>query len=396
MVYLKSLFVRASIWTTILMVGVVLDVSIDVEAGTMKIAYKKGIYGKPNVVKEKRYNIRSGVIRELPSISSSTRPSPTSSSMITDLSKATSSNANISASPSMSPNSHMSTTTNTTMPSKPLHALAPTEAINTHEPTPPMPADAAQKELHELTADNKSDTIEVAATIHPQDLEKLLVEDDDALRQYLVLNRLIDGTSATADALPHIKPLLNNTLEEAAQESSLKEILIDPELDQNVKAEKTDDAIEELFPLPEPEALIAPRRVVTPTKATSKKVVKTTATTESNHPVPCTCGIFLTSQFKRGTGEQPQGTPVITNELDRTFACNSVGQKQCQTKCLETLVQHLPNSATILCASMNRDCRKERAYLFIKNCRNHWVHTNLAAGREYCCRDGKPYNCPLV
>ncbi|KAH8300898.1 hypothetical protein KR044_003687, partial [Drosophila immigrans] len=112
----------------------------------------------------------------------------------------------------------------------------------------------------------------------------------------------------------------------------------------------------------------------------------------SNQPVPCTCGVFLSSQIKNGLPE----TPLIHNEMDRMYPCNAIGRKQCQTKCLEAIVQHLPNSANIVCATLGHNCHKERAYLFIKNCHNQWVNTNLQAGREYCCKEGVPYRCPLL
>ncbi|XP_013109789.2 follicle cell protein 3C-1 isoform X1 [Stomoxys calcitrans] len=109
--------------------------------------------------------------------------------------------------------------------------------------------------------------------------------------------------------------------------------------------------------------------------------------------LPCTCGIFLSSQFTKGSTEPPRGECVISNALERTFPCNGVGQKQCQTKCLEQIVQHLPNSANILCAALDHDIHKERAYLFIKNCEDKWINTHLAAGREYCCKNREPCSC---
>nr|AAY27520.1 Fcp3C [Drosophila melanogaster]AAY27532.1 Fcp3C [Drosophila melanogaster] len=113
---------------------------------------------------------------------------------------------------------------------------------------------------------------------------------------------------------------------------------------------------------------------------------------QDNQPVPCTCGVFLSSQIPNGLPTKP----LIHQELDHMFPCNAIGRKQCQTKCLETIVQHLPNSANIVCSALGHDCHKERAYLFIKNCHNQWVNTNLQAGREYCCRSGVPYRCPLM
>ncbi|XP_073831860.1 follicle cell protein 3C [Musca autumnalis] len=119
----------------------------------------------------------------------------------------------------------------------------------------------------------------------------------------------------------------------------------------------------------------------------------TTTTTNTTDIVPCTCGIFLNSQFTKGSPNPPRGEAVISNTVDRTFACNGVGQKQCQTKCLEQIVRHLPNSANILCAALDHDIHKQRAYLFTKNCQDVWINTNLTAGREYCCKNGEPYSC---
>ncbi|KAG4076131.1 hypothetical protein HA402_011477 [Bradysia odoriphaga] len=112
--------------------------------------------------------------------------------------------------------------------------------------------------------------------------------------------------------------------------------------------------------------------------------------------VPCTCGVFLTGQFKRGSNEQPKGNPALMYEQEHNFPCNPAGVKQCTNRCLEMIVKHLANSPTIVCGLMDRDCYKERAYLFIQNCNSTWVNTNLSAGREFCCKDGQHYKCPLV
>ncbi|XP_044728148.1 follicle cell protein 3C-1 [Chrysoperla carnea] len=111
--------------------------------------------------------------------------------------------------------------------------------------------------------------------------------------------------------------------------------------------------------------------------------------------IPCTCAVFLSGQFTKGSPEQPRGYPALVHEQEMTFACTNLGNKQCTNKCLDIIVKHLPNSANILCGAIDRDCHKERAYLFIKNCNDTWVNTNLSAGREYCCKDGLPYKCPL-
>lgn len=60
------------------------------------------------------------------------------------------------------------------------------------------------------------------------------------------------------------------------------------------------------------------------------------------------------------------------------------------------MVKHLPQAQTIICGTIGRDCHKERAHLFVKNCDEAWVNSNLSAGREYCCKDNIPYTCPLI
>ncbi|KAL0281463.1 UNVERIFIED_CONTAM: hypothetical protein PYX00_002445 [Menopon gallinae] len=110
--------------------------------------------------------------------------------------------------------------------------------------------------------------------------------------------------------------------------------------------------------------------------------------------VPCTCGVFLSGQFKRGSPLPPDGNAVFLQELTDSLQCNAVGEKHCINKCLETIVRHLPNSGPMICGSIDRDCFKERAYLFVKNCNDVWINSNLSAGREYCCKEGFPYKCP--
>ncbi|XP_026466702.1 follicle cell protein 3C-1-like [Ctenocephalides felis] len=110
----------------------------------------------------------------------------------------------------------------------------------------------------------------------------------------------------------------------------------------------------------------------------------------------CNCGIFMSGQIPRGSKAQPKGNPVLLQEQDGIFACTPLGTKQCTNKCLDTIIRHLPNSPNILCGLMDRDCHKERAYLFVRNCGSGWTNTKLSAGREYCCKEGKPYTCPLI
>lgn len=56
---------------------------------------------------------------------------------------------------------------------------------------------------------------------------------------------------------------------------------------------------------------------------------------KTDKPVPCTCGVFLSGQFKKGSKEQPKGVPVLTQEMDTPFMNNAMGNRQCTNKCLE-------------------------------------------------------------
>lgn len=56
---------------------------------------------------------------------------------------------------------------------------------------------------------------------------------------------------------------------------------------------------------------------------------------EPSGPTPCTCGVFLSGQFKKGSKDQPKGVPVLTQEMDIPFLNNAVGTRQCTNKCLE-------------------------------------------------------------
>uniref|UniRef100_A0A1B6L8X8 Follicle cell protein 3C-1 n=1 Tax=Graphocephala atropunctata TaxID=36148 RepID=A0A1B6L8X8_9HEMI len=111
--------------------------------------------------------------------------------------------------------------------------------------------------------------------------------------------------------------------------------------------------------------------------------------------VPCTCGVFLTGQFTQGSHQPPTGFPALLHEYEQPFPCSPLGNRQCANKCLEVIVKHLHNSATIICGTIDRDCYKERAYLWSKNCNDVWVNSNMSAGREFCCKDGSAYKCPL-
>ncbi|XP_073980228.1 follicle cell protein 3C [Rhodnius prolixus] len=118
--------------------------------------------------------------------------------------------------------------------------------------------------------------------------------------------------------------------------------------------------------------------------------------TSSNdkNAVPCMCGVFLSGQFEKGS--VPKESPIFMHEHDEHFMCNAGGNKQCINKCLDVLVKYLANSPSLICGAIDRDCYKERAYLFIKNCGKEWINSNLSAGREFCCKNGEPYKCPLL
>lgn len=110
--------------------------------------------------------------------------------------------------------------------------------------------------------------------------------------------------------------------------------------------------------------------------------------------VPCSCAVFMSGQFKKGSSEQPKGHPALIQETGHVFPCTPAGTKLCTNKCLETIVKHLPNSPAIVCGTIDRDCHRERAYLFVQNCdANQWTNTNLSAGREFCCKDGEAVSC---
>lgn len=49
----------------------------------------------------------------------------------------------------------------------------------------------------------------------------------------------------------------------------------------------------------------------------------------------CTCGVFLSGQFKKGSSEPPVGHPALMHEQDSMFPCTPIGAKQCSNKCLE-------------------------------------------------------------
>lgn len=72
----------------------------------------------------------------------------------------------------------------------------------------------------------------------------------------------------------------------------------------------------------------------------------------------------------------------------------SRSSQMCLFNCSQ-IAKHLPNSPSIICGSIDRDVYKERAYLFTKDCNGVWMNSNFSAGREYCCKDGATFKCPM-
>lgn len=109
----------------------------------------------------------------------------------------------------------------------------------------------------------------------------------------------------------------------------------------------------------------------------------------------CSCAVFLSGQFKKHSNEQPKGLPALTQETDMQYPCNPTGIKMCINKCLESIVKHLPNSAQIICGTIDRDVVwREKASLWVQNCNSTtWINSNLSAGREYCCKSGESVSC---
>ncbi|XP_022160860.1 follicle cell protein 3C-1 [Myzus persicae] len=116
----------------------------------------------------------------------------------------------------------------------------------------------------------------------------------------------------------------------------------------------------------------------------------------STTKTPCICGVFLSSQITKGSKKQPTGYAALLHEQDEPASCNALGVKTCTNKCLEMIAKHLPNSPAIICGSVDRDVYKERAHLFVKNCNDSWMNTLLSTGKEFCCKDGQHYKCPVL
>ncbi|XP_045450463.1 follicle cell protein 3C-1 [Melitaea cinxia] len=121
---------------------------------------------------------------------------------------------------------------------------------------------------------------------------------------------------------------------------------------------------------------------------------------EFNELEPCQCGVFMSQQvgIKEGRRSRPrgppQGEPVVTYDTDSpSLPCGSGGFKHCISKCLDVILKYLPRAGPVICGAVERDVRREKAFLFIKNCGGEWTPTNFSAGKEFCCTDGQHHKC---
>lgn len=55
----------------------------------------------------------------------------------------------------------------------------------------------------------------------------------------------------------------------------------------------------------------------------------------NKNQVPCTCGVFLSGQFEKGSPDPPKGNPALMHEPEVMLPCNPQGIKMCTNRCLE-------------------------------------------------------------
>lgn len=77
----------------------------------------------------------------------------------------------------------------------------------------------------------------------------------------------------------------------------------------------------------------------------------------------CTCAVFLSGQFTKGSNQPPLGNPALLHEQENVMACNPMGSKQCTNKCLETVKFEIPNCVyvvVVICSDISQkisDCQ---------------------------------------
>lgn len=77
--------------------------------------------------------------------------------------------------------------------------------------------------------------------------------------------------------------------------------------------------------------------------------VLTTPSPATVEIVPCTCGVFLSGQFVKGSADPPRGNAALLHELMVPLPCTPMGLKQCTNKCLDAVSIILK---TLLCCSV--------------------------------------------
>lgn len=107
-----------------------------------------------------------------------------------------------------------------------------------------------------------------------------------------------------------------------------------------------------LFGLPQPNETFAALQPISPTAAVNTNLLtpslfpainfsQALSTFDSAKPsvnaTPCTCSVFMSGQFKRGSTAQPTGYPALIQELPQAYTCNALGQKTCINKCLDAV-----------------------------------------------------------
>lgn len=81
-------------------------------------------------------------------------------------------------------------------------------------------------------------------------------------------------------------------------------------------------------------------------------------------PVPCTCGVFLSGQFVKGSQDQPKGYPALLQEQEQTFPCTNLGNKQCTNKCLDIVsILFLIHAGLILEISLNLPSQRSWGFI---------------------------------
>jgi hypothetical protein len=44
---------------------------------------------------------------------------------------------------------------------------------------------------------------------------------------------------------------------------------------------------------------------------------------------PCSCAVFMSGQFKKGSSDQPNGVPALVQETEISYPCTPTGNRLC-------------------------------------------------------------------